>query len=29
MFSHIFIGVTDFPRALAFYRALMPVLAGR
>jgi catechol 2,3-dioxygenase-like lactoylglutathione lyase family enzyme len=26
MFSHIFIGVTDFARALAFYRALMPVL---
>ena len=26
MFSHIFIGVTDFSRALAFYRALMPVL---
>ena len=26
MFSHIFIGVSDFPRALAFYRALMPVL---
>lgn len=26
MFSHIFIGVEDFERALAFYRALMPVL---
>ena len=26
MFSHIFIGVTDFERALAFYRVLMPVL---
>lgn len=26
MFSHIFIGVCDFDRALAFYRALMPVL---
>ena len=26
MFSHIFIGVTDFDRALNFYRALMPVL---
>jgi catechol 2,3-dioxygenase-like lactoylglutathione lyase family enzyme len=26
MFSHIFVGVTDFGRALAFYRALMPVL---
>jgi catechol 2,3-dioxygenase-like lactoylglutathione lyase family enzyme len=26
MFSHIFIGVSDFHRALAFYRALMPVL---
>lgn len=26
MFSHIFVGVTDFDRALAFYRALMPVL---
>lgn len=26
MFSHIFIGVKDFDRALAFYRALMPVL---
>lgn len=26
MFSHIFIGVADFPRALVFYRALMPVL---
>lgn len=26
MFSHVCVGVTDFPRALAFYRALMPVL---
>lgn len=26
MFSHIFLGVSDFERALAFYRALMPVL---
>jgi lactoylglutathione lyase len=26
MYSHIFIGVTDFERALAFYRALMSVL---
>ena len=26
MFSHIFVGVTNFERALAFYRALMPVL---
>ena len=26
MFSHIFVGVSDFNRALAFYRALMPVL---
>jgi catechol 2,3-dioxygenase-like lactoylglutathione lyase family enzyme len=26
LFSHIFVGVTDFDRALAFYRALMPVL---
>lgn len=26
MFSHIFLGVADFERALAFYRALMPVL---
>lgn len=26
MFSHIFVGVKDFDRALAFYRALMPVL---
>ena len=26
MFSHIFIGVQDFDRALSFYRALMPVL---
>lgn len=26
MFSHIFVGVKDFDRALGFYRALMPVL---
>lgn len=26
MFSHLFVGVSDFDRALAFYRALMPVL---
>jgi catechol 2,3-dioxygenase-like lactoylglutathione lyase family enzyme len=26
MFSHVFVGVSDFERALAFYRALMPVL---
>lgn len=26
MFSHIFLGVADFDRSLAFYRALMPVL---
>jgi len=26
LFSHIFIGVNDFDRALAFYRALMHVL---
>lgn len=26
MFSHIFLGVADFDRALSFYRALMPVL---
>jgi catechol 2,3-dioxygenase-like lactoylglutathione lyase family enzyme len=26
MYSHIFLGVTDFDRALAFYRKLMPVL---
>lgn len=26
MLSHVVVGVTDFPRALAFYRALMPVL---
>ncbi len=26
MLSHIFVGVSDFDRALAFYRALMPVL---
>jgi len=29
MFSHIFVGVSDFERALAFYRALMPVLGAR
>ena len=26
MFSHVFVGVKDFERALTFYRALMPVL---
>jgi lactoylglutathione lyase len=26
MYSHIFLGVNDFERALAFYRKLMPVL---
>jgi catechol 2,3-dioxygenase-like lactoylglutathione lyase family enzyme len=26
LFSHIFVGVSDFDRALAFYRAFMPVL---
>ena len=26
MFSHLFLGVKDFDRALDFYRALMPVL---
>jgi catechol 2,3-dioxygenase-like lactoylglutathione lyase family enzyme len=26
VFSHTFVGVKDFERALAFYRALMPVL---
>lgn len=26
MFSHIFLGVSDFDRALAFYRRLMPIL---
>lgn len=26
MYSHVFVGVADFDRALAFYRALMPVL---
>lgn len=26
MLSHVFVGVTDFDRALAFYRALMSVL---
>ncbi|MCG2595405.1 VOC family protein [Ramlibacter sp. XY19] len=26
MFSHVFLGVAEFDRALAFYRALMPVL---
>ena len=28
MFSHVFVGVTDFDRALTFYRALMPVLVA-
>jgi catechol 2,3-dioxygenase-like lactoylglutathione lyase family enzyme len=26
MFSHVFVGVSNFERALDFYRALMPVL---
>lgn len=26
MFSHVIVGVSNFDRALAFYRALMPVL---
>jgi catechol 2,3-dioxygenase-like lactoylglutathione lyase family enzyme len=26
LFSHLFLGVKDFDRALGFYRALMPVL---
>lgn len=26
MISHVFVGVSNFERALAFYRALMPVL---
>jgi catechol 2,3-dioxygenase-like lactoylglutathione lyase family enzyme len=26
MYAHVFVGVKDFDRALAFYRALMPVL---
>lgn len=26
MFSHVFFGVSDFERALAFYRAVLPVL---
>ena len=26
MFSHVFVGVSNFDRALVFYRALMPVL---
>lgn len=26
MFSHVFVGVSDFDRALVYYRALMPVL---
>ncbi len=26
MFSHVFMGVSDFDRALAFYRALMPTV---
>lgn len=28
MFSHIFVGVSDFQRALRFYRALMPVIGA-
>lgn len=26
MFSHLHLGTTNFPRALTFYRALMPIL---
>jgi lactoylglutathione lyase len=26
MFSHVFAGVSDFQRALAFYRAVLPIL---
>lgn len=29
MYSHIFLGVNDFERALAFYRALMPLLGNQ
>lgn len=29
LFSHIFVGVNDFERALAFYRAVLPVLGIR
>lgn len=29
MFSHVCVGVKDFDRALAFYRALMPVLGNQ
>ncbi len=29
MFSHVFIGVGEFDRALRFYRALMPALGAR
>ncbi|UDF04333.1 VOC family protein [Asticcacaulis sp. AND118] len=29
MFSHIFLGVSDFERALAFYRPLMAVLGAK
>jgi catechol 2,3-dioxygenase-like lactoylglutathione lyase family enzyme len=29
VFSHVFVGVKNFERALAFYRALMPVLGIR
>ena len=29
MFSHVHLGVSDFERALAFYRQLMPVLGVR
>ena len=28
MFSHIFVGITDFERAFAFYDSLMPVLGN-
>jgi catechol 2,3-dioxygenase-like lactoylglutathione lyase family enzyme len=29
MYSHVFLGVQDFERALRFYRAVMPVLGNR
>lgn len=29
MFSHVSLGVSDFDRALGFYRALMPLLRAR
>lgn len=29
MFSHVHVGVDDFPRALAFYSAILPILGWR